>query len=335
LALQLIENNFSVLVIDKPELSNCSKIAAGIYNPVVFKRLTKSWMLDELFPVMLDFYKNLEKKWNCKLITERHIIKLFSEQQEIDLWKKKANGELNSYLDESIYNSTSYESINTNELGYSKVIRSGNLDVSGFLEHTRTFLKESESFLEEQFDFRSLTVSETIAYKKISTKRIIFCEGHLIKKNPYFNYIPFKPAKGEVLEIGSKELKIGEDIINKNAFVMNVTGHKFKAGATYNWEDLTDIPTEEGKREIETKLKKITTASYDIISHKAGVRPSVIDRRPVMGSHPKHENILLFNGLGTKGVMLAPYFASHFISYLKGKSALNKEVDLIRFKPLE
>ena len=61
LALKLIENGYSIKVIDKPELSSCSKVAAGIWNPVVFKRITKSWMIDELMPEMLNFYRQSEK----------------------------------------------------------------------------------------------------------------------------------------------------------------------------------------------------------------------------------------------------------------------------------
>ena len=102
LSLKLIEQGYSVKVIDKPELSSCSKIAAGIWNPVVFKRLTKSWMIDELLPELLQFYKQTELLFNSPLITERCIIKLFSEQQEVDLWEKKACSELKNYLDKTI-----------------------------------------------------------------------------------------------------------------------------------------------------------------------------------------------------------------------------------------
>ncbi len=335
LALKLIEHNFTVKVIDKPELSNCSKIAAGIYNPVVFKRLTKSWMLDEVLPEMLRFYKSQEERWNCKLVTERNIVKLFSEEQEIILWQKKTNGELENYLDKIIHKTISYQSIKQNEFGYSKVKRSGNLDVKTFLDHTRNFLMQNGSYLDEKFDHSELKVSETLHYKTIRASSIIFCEGHLIKHNPFFKYIPLKPAKGETLTIEADDLRIGDDIINKNAFVMNLNSNQFKVGATYNWEDLSDDPTQGGKEDLEAKLKKIINCNYKIISHEAGVRPSVIDRRPLLGKHPKYDNIYVFNGLGTKGVMLAPFFAEYMLGYLTNKNSLNAEVDVMRFNPLE
>ena len=58
----------------------------------------------------------------------------------------------------------------------------------------------------------------------------------------------------------------------------------YKVGATYEWENLNDIPTENGKAELLKKINSVITSPYKIISHDAGVRPSVIDRRPVVGN---------------------------------------------------
>ena len=123
LSLKLIENGYSVKVIDDPDLSSSSKVAVGVWNPVVFKLLTKSWMVDELLPEMLKFFKQAEILFKKDLITERHIVKLFSEQQEVDLWKQKANGELKGYLDRNIYHDSEYNGIKIPKYGYSKVLR--------------------------------------------------------------------------------------------------------------------------------------------------------------------------------------------------------------------
>ncbi len=332
LALKLIENNFSVMVIDKPELSNCSKVAAGIFNPIIFKRLSKSWMADEILPEMLRFYKEVGKNLNCKLIIKRNIVKLFSEQQEVDLWHKKANGELKKYLYKEIYTENHSQNIKQSEFGFSKVTESGNLNVNLFLESTRKYLTEKNSFANEKFEYTQLITSEKIIYKEFVASKIIFAEGYLVKHNPFFNYIPLKPAKGEILTIESNDLKIETDIINKNGFIFSDKENQFKTGATYNWEDLNDNTSQNGLIELQEKLKKITVADYKIKSHNAGVRPSVIDRRPVLGKHPQYNNLFVFNGMGTKGVMLAPYFAEQLLNYISKNSELNAEVNVERFR---
>jgi glycine/D-amino acid oxidase-like deaminating enzyme len=334
LALSLIKAGYTICVINQPNLSNSSKIAAGIWNPIVFKRLTKSWLADNLIPELLTFYEYWEKELNTDLIYKRSIIKPFTEDQEKALWLKKANDHQleNSFLDKQVY-----ENLKIDEYylvkSYSKVLQAGNLDVAHFLESTKNYIKENQNYIEEEFDYSQLVVTpQEITYKNITAKNSIFCDGHLITKNPYFNWIPMKPAKGETLTIHCPDLQLKNDIFNKGFFMMPLGNDLFKVGATYEWEQLNDIPTEKGKSELTQKLNSILTSPYKIVSHDAGIRPSVIDRRPVVGEHPNFKNLFIFNGLGTKAVMLAPYFAKQLVNYIHNNSAIDSEVNPARFK---
>ncbi|MES2566170.1 MAG: FAD-binding oxidoreductase [Bacteroidota bacterium] len=333
LALSLIQSGYSVNIIDQPHLSNSSKIAGGIWNPVVFKRLTKSWMADELVPELFNFYSGCEKTFGTNLIQERNIIKPFSEDQEEVLWLKKASGQKpdNNYLDSNIYYDLSIDE-NYKIKRYSKVLQAGSLNVVSFLAATKTFLAENCNVLEEEFNYNELTVTEQgISYNSLTASNIIFCEGHLITNNPYFKWIPMKPAKGEILTIRSEDIKLEKDIFNKGFFILPIGDYLYKIGATYEWETLNDVPTEKGKSELLKKLNSVITTPYEILSHEAGVRPSVIDRRPVIGKHPEHQNLYLFNGMGTKAVMLAPYFAKQLVDSIRLNTQIDNEVNLTRF----
>ena len=329
LSLQLIDKGYKVVIIDDAS-SSCSRVAAGIWNPVVFKRLTKSWMADEVLPYMLEFYQAQEKKLGTKFITERSIIKLFTELQEANLWRKKAEEEMASYLDKEIFTGSLAEHFKVSEIGYAKVLRAGNLDLPVFINAVREFLQKNEMYLSEKFDHSSFSPS-ALKSKNIETENVIFCEGYLIRNNPFFNYVPMKPAKGEVLTMQFQNLNLNKDILNKNGFIMPLEDDKFKVGATYNWTDLSEWPTAQGKSELLDKLDKMTNAKGVVVNHEAGVRPSVIDRRPLLGAHPTWKNIYVFNGMGTKGVMLAPFFANHLIEHIIDGKNLNKEVSLARF----
>jgi glycine/D-amino acid oxidase-like deaminating enzyme len=330
LALGLISRGKSVLVIDQPELSLSSKAAAGIWNPVVFKRLTKSWLADEVLPELHTFYDQAEKMLSTHFLENRKMLKLFTEEQEKTFWEKKAAGEMQNYLDpEFIPTGAPFET----EAG--SVLQAGTINTLVFLNATRAFLSERNSFLGETFNYTALEQKDSaVFYKVYSAGSIIFCEGHLIKNNPFFSFVPMKPAKGEVLTIRCEELDI-DYILNKNFFILPLGDHLFKAGATYNWQDMDDNTSEAGRKELEDKFKKLIPFPYEIVKQEAGVRPSVIDRRPVIGKHPGHPELLVFNGFGTKAVMLAPYFAKQFCEYLEGKSELDKEVDCRRFFKIE
>ncbi|HEY1038619.1 MAG TPA: FAD-dependent oxidoreductase, partial [Bacteroidia bacterium] len=211
------------------------------------------------------------------------------------------------------------------------VYEAGNIDTRKFLDSSRNYFIKHHSYLEEKFSFDHLTVNpDKIAYRENTANTITFCEGHLIKDNSYFNYLPFKPAKGEVLTIFCEDLNT-DFILNKGVFILPLGDNLYRVGATYNWDDTTDIPGEKGKQELLQKLSKLIPYKYEIINYEAGVRPSTIDRRPVIGSHPVYRNVNVFNGFGTKAVMLAPHFARKFVSYLKNKIPLDAEVDCNRF----
>ena len=333
MALSLINAGYSVIIINHSSLSSSSKVAGGIWNPIVFKRLTKSWMADELVTELNSFYEHWENIFETSLICKREIIKPFTEDQEKNLWLKKSNDNesKNSFLDKNTYEKYQLDE-NYQIKSYSKVLQAGNLDVVKFLEQTKNFLIETQMYLEDEFDYNQLDILDSeVHYKNMSASNIMFCEGYLISKNPYFNWIPMKPAKGETLTIESRYIHLSNDIFNKGFFIMPLGNHLFKIGATYAWDELNDSPTEEAKQELIQKLNTVITTPYKIISHEAGVRPSVTDRRPVVGTHPVYKNIFIFNGMGTKAVMIAPYFAKQLINAIKNNSSINKEVSPARF----
>ena len=72
--------------------------------------------------------------------------------------------------------------------------------------------------------------------------------------------------------------------------------------------------------------------SYEIIEHKASIRPSTIDRRPIIGSHPNYKNIYLLNGMGSRGVLLAPTLSFWLYNHIYKSSPIPKEADINRFK---
>lgn len=330
LALSLIKSGKSVCVIDKSNLSSSSRIAAGIWNPVVFKRLAKSWLADELVPELINFYEYFEKEFQQTFLTKRAILKGFTEEQEKIFWQKKAESD-NEFLDTCIYEDFKLED-NYTIKSYSKVLQAGNIDVQVFLEETKKYISANQHFIEEEFDFNRLIQTEDgIEYNDVLAKQIIFCEGYLISKNPLFNWIPFKPAKGEVLTISCDGLHLGSSIFNKGFFIMPLGNNTYKVGATYEWDNLNDSPTENKKQELIAKLNSVITVPYQIIKHEAGVRPSVVDRRPVIGKHPTLTNVYVFNGFGTKAVMIAPYFAKLFIKSLNSNESLMDEVNPSRF----
>jgi len=337
LAQTFLREGKSIVVIDEQNLSNASRIAAGLYNPIVFKRLVKSWLADELIPFMDSFYPDAEKLLNENFYFKKQIVKPFSEEHEKILWLKKNEEPVGKYLSKIIQDDFLIDVIQ-NPLGSSEVIDAGNLNTALFLAAFRNYFKNNHQLLEEKFEYDQLIISEKfVSYKNTQADKIIFCEGYKTIDNPYFNWLPFKLTKGEIITIKApllfqKNNGRSEKVINKGVFILPLGNHLYKVGATYEWNDLTEQPTERGKEFLIDKLKNVLKIPFEIIDHQAGIRPTVNDRRPLIGLHPQHTALAVFNGMGTKGVMLAPYFAKQFVDFLENNKPLNKEADIARFK---
>lgn len=321
----------SFQLLSKPDLSNCSKIAAGLWNPIVFKRLTKSWLAEDLINFLIPFYKEIEQKTNSTFLYERPLIKNFFEEQEINFWKKKANSELSNFLKLPILDSNNLNfegSILTEKVGL--INHAGNINTQKYINATLDYFISNYNLT--RFNHAELSINDNyVEYNGLIFKCVIFCEGHFIADNPYFNFVKLKPAKGEVLKVKSEKLNIGNAILNKDGFIFNNQESEFTVGSTYEWHIIDEMPTVEAGKELEKKLTKLINVPYYIQQHAAGIRPSSEDRRPIIGRHPKYTNLYVFNGLGTKGVMLAPYFANKFVNFYLKKSILPDEVNVARF----
>jgi len=141
--------------------------------------------------------------------------------------------------------------------------------------------------------------------------------------------LPFKLVKGEVLNI---DVSLPVDkVINRGVFILPKNG-RHSVGSTYEHNDLSYIPSEKGIKNLEDRLSKLYQGKYDIINVTAGIRPATYDRRPFIGKHPEHPAVSIFNGFGTKGVSLVPYFAGQYVNYLLQGGELMPEVDVTRVK---
>ncbi len=327
----LLQRGKKVLVIDQREKPSSSEIALGIYNPVVFKRMTKSWKADELIPVAEALYTDMETALGIKAFHKNGILKVFSSKDERTFWEKKMhNGEAMAFLDKTKEQSQ-YTSVIIDDLGSADVLNSGWLDTAKLLSAYRKFLSGNNLLRTEKFECSQLGVEKDILeWKDITADKLIFCEGSRATDNSFFKNLPFVLTKGEMLTIRIPDF-LPEHLISKGIYLLHEYDDIFKVGATYDWDDLTDIPTEKGKLDLTEKLKKILKCKYEILDQAAAIRPTVKDRRPLIGLYSEDKRIGIFNGMGTKGVMIAPFFAKQFAEHIESGLPLDNEVDIKRF----
>ncbi len=325
-----LKNGKSIRVLNNNS-QNSSKIAGGLYNPVILKRFSEVGQAKEHLLVMNEFFSALEDKLNTKFDFKTPILRKFFSVEEQNNWfaaSDKVN--LAPYLSTQII-SKKYQSIDS-PFGYGEVLQTGYIDTALVLKKYQEYLLKEELLIEDTFDYTLLEEEPNgICYKDIQAKHIIFAEGFGIHANPYFKHLPLDGTKGELLIIKAPELNL-DVIVNTSVFILPLGNDLFKIGATYNWEDKTNTPTEEGKRELVERIKEIITCDFEILNHFAGVRPTVKDRRPLVGTYKNHNSIHVLNGLGTRGVMLGPAMAKVLFDHIEYQKPLEKAIDIKRFE---
>lgn len=327
---QLIAHGKKFLVFEDDSQTS-SMVAGGVYNPVILKRFTPVWNAEAQLEKAMPFYASLEDKLNLQLDTKFSTRKSFKSVEDQNNWFMASDKPLLSrYMNPKIY--SEHVPGVVGDFGFGEVYETGRIDTKKLVHAYRTYLEQNKSILYERFDYHQLSVShDQLEYKAIKAKKIVFAEGFGMVQNPYFKHLPLNEVKGELMTIHAPELRI-DFLLKSTLFVLPLGDDYYKVGATFNWKDKTSEPSEEGKAELVEKLRNVITTPYTIIDQTAGIRPTVKDRRPMVGCHSEYKNVAILNGLGTRGVMIAPTVAANLYAHLEDNVPLDPEIDCARFQ---
>jgi glycine/D-amino acid oxidase-like deaminating enzyme len=320
--------NKSFLIIDDERPNTASRAAAGIINPVTGRRIVKTWMIDDVMPFAQNAYDELGLELNVKAIEQKNIVDFFpTPQMRVAFHQRYANDP--QYLSISA-DQTKWKAYFNDDFGFGEINPCWLVNISDTLSSYRSRLHHR--LREEIFDIDLLTFdNEYVSYKDITAQSIIFCDGSAGASNPYFRLLPFAPNKGEVLWIECKSLP--DTHIFKSG--MNVVPWKddiFWVGSSYEWQFQNDLPSESFREKTIANLQRWLKVPFKVIDHKASIRPATIERRPFCGFHPIYKNLGIFNGMGTKGCSLSPFFANQFVEYIVHGTAIQPDVDIVRFR---
>lgn len=309
------------------------RIIGGMYNPIILKRFTPAWKAHEMWQESKEVYKDLEKIFQKKYIFPIEVRRILQSTEEQNNWVVASDKAIMSQYMQTDIVHENIPGIKA-DFGFGILHNVGRVKGEILLEDYKKKLMAKGIFRNETFRYHELVFDENrVAYKDLQARHLIFSEGSYLPNNPFFDYLPMREAKGELLEIAVPGLQI-DFTIKSGVFMIPYSDNTYMVGATYNWEDKSFEPTEKGKKELENKLQKFLERPYSIVRRKVGIRPTVKDRRPLLGRHPKYPNLSILNGLGTRGIILAPALAKELYDHLeKGQDIIN-EMHINRFESL-
>lgn len=324
---QLIKNNKSFKIFSEGRVS-ASRVSAGIINPVVLKKFTTFWLAQDQIDFLKQTLNEIQAYTGKNYMINASIHRIFHDENEQSLWRKKSeNDELRNFLDQNF----DHLEVVKNDFNSGKVNQSARLDVSGFFTDLFRFLEKKGNLINEKFNYSELNPSDSI-YKNFSFNNILFCEGMGVKENPYFSDIPVNPNKGHHIRV-NLSTPISENItIKKKHFLFPLDNGLYFYGGTYDREQIHHEIDESAIEQLKKGLSEFYPHEFDVKEIHFGFRPTVKDRRPIIGKHSIYHNLFVFNGLGARGILNGCYFSHTLYEWIESKASLPEEVSLERFK---
>lgn len=326
----LHRRGYSVAMVDNGNPNTSSRIAAGLWNPVSFRHLHLTWRYEEFYSHAELCYRSMEEYFNTSFFHPLEIARIFpdhSSANEFDVCSVQPG--LKKYLvtegDETVERNCNHP------FGHALVKHAGWLNIPSMMTAIQQLWLARETYRHEEFDYSLLQVTDnTCIYKDIEANNVVFATGMFNENNPWFNGMKIIPNKGQVSTVQLPGIEFSR-ILNFGHFLLPLGNGNYRLGSTYEREFLNEFPEEEVRDLFLKNLFDVWPNQALTIDHFAGLRPTTKDRKPVLGRHPEFGKLFFINGLGSKGVLLAPWHADHLADAITLNAPIEKEVSLFRY----
>lgn len=330
IAYELVKRGFKVLRVTS-SVRPASMAAYGMLNPVHIRNAQLSWKAQELYPIAISFYRDLQRDIQQDFFRETEIFHILGSEEEAIHWRQQAetgmladfcNGEVVYLSDASLHA----------PFGCIKITGALYVDVPCLLHQLQQWLTlhNSPLLICEAKDQVWSYHEKGVRLHDVEARYVIQCEGASASSHSLWKNIPFRPCKGEVLTLQIHEF-VPQQIVHKKIFLIPQPDGTCKAGATYEWNDLSDVTTKHATQEILRQIAHITSSSCIVKEQVAGIRPAVADRRPIAGVHPLYPSVAILNGYGSRGLILNPYCCKILANHLLYQKPIPLEINVQRF----
>jgi glycine/D-amino acid oxidase-like deaminating enzyme len=339
LAWTLEQRGAEVVLMADPTAVRATTAAAGVINPVTGKRYVKSRRYEVFYAAAQTFYQALERRFEAEIWRERPIVRMLGSAAEANTWSQRAGTPEYSPFIQDLPDAGPWAPFVRPGHYFGQVAQSAQVD---FAKLTAVLLP--------YFERRNALRAERLAHARAAElaaryDAVVCCEGAGVLSDPFFPGIPWMPAKGEGLLVEFQDEGLNTllrehpgdptmPMLKKNVLIAAPQHHWNRlcwVGATYSWDYPDALPSLEGAAELTQALKSMIEAPFVVRGHFSGIRQVTKDRNAVLGASPVFPKFYLFNGLGSKGGLLAPYWAAQLAAHLLEGAPLEPDADIRRF----
>ena len=341
LAWRLLRAGKRPLVVDDTHHGSSSMVAAGVINPLAGKRFNHSPLIHSWLTAVHTTYGQLGKQSGMDFWQPMAMWRLFREPEQYRFYDRlPPQTAIRSLIGERFSADAVGQPIHA-PLGGFIQHQTGYVRLPALLAFLGNWLEDQHALQRSQVEYTDLHIYPNhIRYANYQARHIVFCDGYRGMHNPWFNYLPFAPDKGEILTLqqldDTKDGQLPNRIINSYNWLLPIDGGKFRLGSTHNHEVQDDIPSTTGVSALMEGLNKLLLhpQQLQLLRSEAGVRPATSDRQPFLGTHPAQPRLHIFNGFGAHGSLTIPWYSQQMLDWLEHQQRLPAAADIHRYRAL-
>jgi glycine/D-amino acid oxidase-like deaminating enzyme len=329
LAFRCLQAGLNPTIVDLGLGRSASQVAVGLVNPISLKRITPVWKVEECFTAFYDFCTYISSLLGEDYFIRETIYKILNSQADMNAWMEKVD--LPIYSDYMRNPVAIVEGTTIKGLALGPVDGGGWVRTKAFLQASRQFFNSNGHLFEGNFDKTKLDLTTSLVnYCGEQFDYVVDCSGYAFVFGEYFPGVRIVGNKGEVMTISPNEAPY-RNVYSSAYFLLKSQEGDYKVGATYN-RSLSDLaPSEQGKIELCEGLRKFFKADFQVLQMEAGIRPTVADRRPLIGPSSVDSRVFMLNGLGSRGYLTAPYLSELLLRSITHSDQIPSEVSCRRF----
>lgn len=341
LAHHLLQAGLRVVVADKPHAAAASQVAAGIFNPVTGRRIVETWQADLLYDHLKVCYEGMQQSYGGHFFEKRSVYRPFAtiSDQNYGLSRIEQEAIATAIKPNKETDHQQHSRWTHNDLGGFETRQGARLDIPAMLSVFRNHLSKNKQLITTQKaiepdEFTWENDKIVWSNRQLSAKKVIWCGGWHNSLFSEFDKIKFSPVKGELLHL--KPLEAQTDFpqtiyVGGGIYAFATSKNHWVTGATYDQKNTDTETTEAACHELLEKAEQLIKIKFEVTQQVAGIRPAIADRKPVAGNLPDKPGFTVFNGMGTKGISLAPWLAAQMVKHLIANEPLPPEVSINRF----
>lgn len=342
LAYELSKENASVCIIDPHGVaSGASGVPLGLVNPATGRYASKSWEAEQCYVKILANLELIQSSSPVQFYKQTGVLRPAMEEKIVS--RMKENFISQDWPDGWI------EWKNEDEI---KKFRPGLTCVGGgvwlpigLTVDISIYLKSFADYIAQQSVHQIYNEKYSIEKRKnlwelnfttsssIKARNLVFATGSSIILSRYWKDLPIHPVKGQLATLEPESPLSFSHAISARGYMTSMDAAQFVVGSTYEHSFDDESTDEEGLEYLLGKFKKVLPQLHDnsnVVHQWAGVRASTPNRMPILGEHPSYQNMFVFAGLGSKGLLYSGYLAECLKNYLLERKELPEEVSIGR-----